>query len=440
MTEKRKGGRPRKGTLVFTKQGWCARVPTEIDGEVIRVWHVLETDDERVAKRKMAKLVAKAASGAAPAEIAAEAKRMETFAEAASRIVEAQRKGGLKDWKARKQRIDTYALPAIGKLAIDAVRATHVRGVLEAVRDAGKSKQTIVHARNDLSTILGELWREELIPENPVPKVRVPDPLLEATERAAKERAVPTDPELLVYLGWEHPDERFRMDVLERQVMACIARMFGGLRTGDLHAIEWPTFDTEGGRFEWGYAPRAKSRRKGGKPQRLTVPEILRPILRDWWERHGRPTAGPLFPVRRGERVGKAKMKVSHAKAFRRDLARAMGIEVWDPAGRKWIRAANRELSARERVLLEPAATTLPADFHSWRRAYSQALADANVNAQQAKALAGHATEAAHNRYLLNSEKMRAIPEAALPWLTTSLATKNDETQEGAPQQNPKVA
>jgi hypothetical protein len=58
---------------------------------------------------------------------------------------------------------------------------------------------------------------------------------------------------------------------------------------------------------------------------------------------------------------------------------------------------------------------TKPVDFHSWRRAYSQALADANVSAQQAQALAGHASLDAHQRYLNNTAKMREVPAAALP-------------------------
>ncbi len=36
-----------------------------------------------------------------------------------------------------------------------------------------------------------------------------------------------------------------------------------------------------------GWAPRVKTRR----PQLLEVPTVLRPVLRDWWERQGRPTA-----------------------------------------------------------------------------------------------------------------------------------------------------
>src|SRR5690606_14918725 len=57
-------------------------------------------------------------------------------------------------------------------------------------------------------------------------------------------------------------------------------------------------------------------------------------------------------------------------------------------------------------------------DFHSWRRAFVQALAEAEVNAQQAAALAGHSSLAAHARYLHATAKARELPEAALPALT----------------------
>jgi hypothetical protein len=46
---------------------------------------------------------------------------------------------------------------------------------------------------------------------------------------------------------------------------------------------------------------------------------------------------------------------------------------------------------------------TKPVDFHSWRRGYVQGLATADVNAQQAAALAGNADLGAHTRYLANT-------------------------------------
>ena len=87
----------------------------------------------------------------------------------------------------------------------------------------------------------------------------------------------------------------------------------------------------------------------------------------------------------------------------------ARGETIWKQA---------RPLTARERELFKETPHTV--DFHSWRRAYSQALADADVNAQQATALAGHASLAAHQRYLQNASKMRSLPEAALPRIGVS--------------------
>jgi hypothetical protein len=128
-----------------------------------------------------------------------------------------------------------------------------VTEVLEVGKAAGLARQSLIHLRNDISAVLGDLWRAELLPQNVTKRVRVPK-----VDRPQKERAVLADLELQQYLSWQHPHERLQA----------------------------------------------------------------------------------------------------------------------------------RELTARERMLFEETATTLPVDFHSWRRAYCQALADADVNAQRAKALA----------------------------------------------------
>ena len=135
-----------------------------------------------------------------------------------------------------------------------------------------------------------------------------------------------------------------------------------------------------------------------------------------------------VFPVRRGERAGEQRKRMTHAKAFRRDLRSAFGLELWD--GETWRTAGDKEQpkkgpkprkpTPRERTLLEGDANTLPVDFHSWRRAFSQALAEAGVNEQVAMGLSGHESEDAHRRYLRNAERLRALPIAALPRLNVS--------------------
>src|SRR5262249_3235744 len=59
-----------------------------------------------------------------------------------------------------------------------------------------------------------------------------------------------------------------------------------------------------------------------------------------------------------------------------------------------------------------------PADFHSFRRAFSTALGRAGGNEQTAMQLAGHADSRAHKRYLMTSDDPQAIPLAALPTAT----------------------
>lgn len=428
------GDKKQQGQLIWKEGlGWYGRFYAMVHGERIRIARALHTDNRAVAQRKLARLIASSDPSSE------EATRIETFEEAARRVVEQQKHAGMSTWKDRLARFEHYAFKTLGPLPVDTVKASHIRSVLESVRDLGKSKQTMAHVKNDVSVVLGDLWRGEVLPENVAERVKIPEAMPAAVEQSKKERAVLTDDELVVYLGWQHPDERYREAVLERQTMACVARMFGGLRTSDLHSIRWEGFDlTDNGAFAWGYAPRRKGHRlsKGGKPQRLWVPEMLRPILHDWWQRQGKPAEGLVFPKRRGAGAGEeGRARSSHALSFRSDLRRAFGMEALVPIsydrsnGRPLTTSVwqtVRELTQRERVLFEETEYSRPVDFHSWRRAFNQALADAGVNVQQAQALAGHSSMAAHERYLRNTEKARAVPAGALPRLGVGSIGHND--------------
>jgi site-specific recombinase XerC len=420
MTDAPKPGRKRKGTLLWTKGGWVARVPVVVDGVKIKQCFPLGTENKIVAKRKMALLIEKLDAGeqVAPKDTA----RVETVREAGERINNERTAQGLRNAKDEKARLRTYVLDAIGHMDVTTVKPMHINQVLDSCKAAGKSRETVAHLKNDLSTIFGALRREGTIDTNPVLDAEMP----KFPKTVKKQRAVLTDEELTRYLAYQHPQKQHQGAVLERQTMTCLSRMFGGLRTGDLHALTWEaSFETADGQFPFGWAPRQKTR----EPQKLEVPAMLRPIIRDWWERKGRPTQGPIFPTRKGERLGEAKKKSSHAHAMRRDLRRAFGVEVpaavirtlrrnGRPLAKQTWRTA-RPMTPRERELFEGTAHVLPVDFHSWRRAFSQALADANLNEQQARALTGHASLAAHARYLENATRMRSLPEAALPAIRT---------------------
>lgn len=402
--------KPRTGTLEWRKRGWAVRLTVDVDGESIRKWFDLGTEDKQVAKRKAARLSKH--HGQSPAAIVEAAKTLETYVEASERIREKRRGEGVKNVRNEDTIDKLYIVPAIGQMDVRDVRPGHINTLLDGAATAGKSQETLKHIRAALNNVFDNLWRAELIPENPVARVRVPK-----GKRDRRERAVLTDLELVVYLAWSHSDERHQHAVLERQTMSIVARCFGGLRTGDLHALRWDALETTNGAFTFGWAPRKKTSR----PQKLSIPPMMRPILHDWWTRHGQPTVGLVFPSLRGSMAGVGeKQGVSHAGAFRRDLKRAFtaALEANPKA------SVPKKGSPRWNELFEQTSHTKPVDFHSWRRAFNQALADAEVNAQTASALAGHADLGAHMRYLTNTSKMRTIPEAALPVITVSSDTR----------------
>jgi hypothetical protein len=229
------------------------------------------------------------------------------------------------------------------------------------------------------------------------------------------------DEELLVYLGWVHPVERFREAVLQRQVMSVIGRCFGGERTGDLHANCWEDFQIEDGAFTSGWAPREKT----GLPQRLEIPPPLRPILRAYWIAKGKPLVGPLFPLLRGERTGGQRDEGSHAAAFRLDLQRALGIQVWGPLPRSGGKPGRgkprlgwrvaREMTERERELFLPGRYTEPVVFHSSRAAFAIGLKEAGLSVSEGAARAGHGDLPTHVIYRRDRETPRTVPESALP-------------------------
>jgi len=426
MTAKHAGGRPRKGSLYWTKSGWRARLTIDVDGVSLQKSFDLATKDRAVAKVKLRRL---AKQHHAPAKLQTEAARPETFEEAAERIVLAS---GIKSSHARMQRLKRHVFPALGDKPVIEIVAGDLREILQELAAAGFSKQQCLHVRNDVSSVLGELWRADMLTENITKKVRVP----KNAKVDNRERGVLTDEELVRYLGWEHPIESKRQPVRERQTMACVSRMFGGLRTGDILALRWEAFDTAEGAFTRGWAPRKKTAR----PQPLELPEVLRPVIRDWWERHGRPQSGLIFPVRVGNRAGEGRKTASFAAALRRDLRRAFGVDEprMLPVVRKFPNGKQRQdtritwqadarpMTARERELFAESAYTRPLDFHSFRRQFKQSLADAGIDIQTSMALSGATDPSAHRRYLANTTKARHLPEATL----TSFSIDDAETRD----------
>jgi integrase len=160
----------------------------------------------------------------------------------------------------------------------------------------------------------------------------------------------------------------------------------------------------------------------------MAIPELLRPVLRSWWEQHGSPASGRVFPARRGKNAGgfKAKRGISYAKRLRKALFRAeierhvctRPAEAPPPK----VSEACCEALGSDPIYSET-AYTLPVDFHSFRRAYSSGLAQAGVNLQHAMIFAGHSDPRTHMRDVQRAPALQPVPEAALPDLRPGIAT-----------------
>jgi hypothetical protein len=74
---------------VWKSGEWVARFTATVDGERVRVWRPLGTDSKQAARRKLERLMA---AGAPSVE---EAKRIDTFEEAARASVKRQAAEGL---------------------------------------------------------------------------------------------------------------------------------------------------------------------------------------------------------------------------------------------------------------------------------------------------------------------------------------------------------
>lgn len=366
--------RARTGTIQRKGGVYWARHTINTQGVTVRRWFALSTSSLAVARAKNARLLEQIQRGELP-DVDAMAVP-ETCADAFERIVGEMREGGLKSWKDRRQRLRDYAEPVLGELEIEAVNASHVRDALEQCRATGKSKQTITHLRNDLSAVFDALWRADQLKENPVAKVRVP----KQARQDERPRQLLTDTEFSQFVSCE------QIPLLLR-TMALVSRVFGGMRTSDLHAWRWEHIDTVG----WTVAKIRRPKTRGLSV--LELPELLKTWLQAWWRETGARTAGPVFPVGRGRNAESARGHTGYAKQIR--------------AGLKLAGVARPEL-------FEDNAESRRVDFHSFRRAYATALAVAGVNAQAAMRLSGHSKMETHMRYV---DQTRALvtPDAALP-------------------------
>jgi len=392
--------RQRTGTIQHRgKEGLLfARHTITVDGVSVRRWFPLGTTSKAIANAKNKQLVEQLKRGDIPD--VEETRDLETCSAAFERIVEAMKVDGLKSWKDKRQRLRDYAEPAIGKMRIDTVKTLHIREVLDACKASGKSKQTVVHLRNDLSSVFDSMRRDELIEKNPVSLVKVPKFVTE-DERP---RQILTDEEFVQFMGCTDVSLLLR-------TMALVSRVFGGMRTGDLHAWRWEHIDTAG----WKTAKIRRPKVRG--LVLIEMPPALLPWLQLWRRENGSPATGPVFPVGRGERANEHRGHTGYARQLRAALLVA-GV-------------TRAELHAND-------DETKRVDFHSFRRSFVTALSDSDINAQQSMLLASHTKMETHMRYNMQG-RTRALktPGAIVPSMgqleATPKKTKGSEPIDSDP-------
>jgi integrase len=393
----------RTGTIVMKPSGAFARVWVKLpDGTEERRWMNLQTKDRTTAKRKLARLVAMLEAGELVAEAQAKTHAPESYKTYTLDRNEKRTAAGVVMANDEQNNRVRFIYPVIGDMPLSRVTDDHVRQVLENARDHGLAWETVRKIRAVMSRDFKRARIEKLIAQSPVQDVGLPEGL----KRDKRPRGILTDDEIARYLGTAGCD-------LELKMLAIVARTEGGMRTAELIRWDWMMIDTVD------FAACTIARAKTGDVQRLEVPEMLRAFLRGWWERAGKPAAGPVFPVRRGPRVGQIKKghNTSFAKRLRRELFRA-GVVRLPPVPDK----DGKPVPNPADPIYFDTRISKRVDFHSFRRAYNTALARAGVNLQQAMVFASHSDAKTHMGYVMAHEATKPLPAAALPQIDPAIA------------------
>ena len=394
--------RAREGSLELCDDGYHLRLLVERpheDGSVklVRKRIPLATFDKSRAQRMQRKLVADVEAGIIVVDESPEIDGRETFREFAAAHVATRKVRGVAMAQDEAINLTKHVVDVpvergvFGDLTLGDVRPRHIVKVLESCATK-LSKGTVAHVKRMLARVFRDAMARDLVTGNPVDAAEMPQ-----MRTSRKHRAVLLDEEVSRFF-------QCTAVALDLRMMSLVARVEGGMRSGDVTRWDWSQIDR--GTFAACVIPRAKT----GEPQPLEVPDVLRPFLREWWIAAGRPSVGPVFPVTKGKRKGESRKPrgVSFAARLRRGLL-AAGVT--------------------RHELHHETTSTLPVDFHSFRRAFAGALADAGVNAQRAMHLAAHSDPRVHQRYVGRSAEMMRIPAAALP--TISHETSDETPFEG---------
>ncbi len=130
-----------------------------------------------------------------------------------------------------RQLVGTHVKPALGRVKLEKLSSTHVRGLLRQNLDAGLSPRTVQYVRFVLRRALDGAVADRLIPRNPAADARAP--------QVRREEMKPLSPaQARVFLEAARDDRLHALYVL---AVHC------GLRQGELLGLRWEDVDAEAG-------------------------------------------------------------------------------------------------------------------------------------------------------------------------------------------------
>jgi len=394
---------------------WVGRVRGYPEGCARGRWLSLGSDNRGLAQARYDRWLE---TGVPPKEA-----NEETFAQAAERIVDdmsEETPTAVKKKKDRRYRLRSFACPIMGHIAIPAIEPNHVTSVLDSMPKLGLLKGTILKTRSDISRILTALQREGAILLNFAKGASLPELAVED----GRLRQVLVDEEfrqLWESLGFES----------ELGMASLVCREVAGHRTSDILASRYEHVDWEARTWK---VRRPKTDDEGELvvTRRVKSYELVEHAIADhvygpmraWWQAHGCPAEGPMFPVRRAGVGGTVKLKdgtsyerqassvgdhkgqgTSYCKAFRAALWKAKiyrPMPGFDPAkpDKKFCRLQTDTKESRR------------ADFHSVRRRYVTACKSSGMSTADVLAASGHTQLSTSNRY--DAARRITLPEAAM--------------------------
>ena len=122
--------RPRTGQLVLRNGIFHARVTVTRAGRSAREWYTLDTADHATAERRKDKLLAELAAGRMPDAAATVAGAPDTVQSYAAAI-------GARVSECDRANLRLHVVPAMGSLALDEVKPTHVKAIRNKVIATG---------------------------------------------------------------------------------------------------------------------------------------------------------------------------------------------------------------------------------------------------------------------------------------------------------------